>query len=300
MPDPTKQTVSATQIAALFNRSKWDTRWTLYKRFLGEGPPDFQDARMSWGTKLQPLVLEQAGEDLKLQVRHTDFYETRGVIGCTRDAAIVCPDRGPGALETKCVFDYAQWMRAWGGGECVPVDYEMQLQAQMYVGYGDQPNSSFAWGVIAAWVCGDMHYFERTPDEGFQSVMSVEAQSFLAQVAGKIEAPDPMGDPLELPTIAATWGEVVPKKEIDLSGFEDALPIAEAARMFDHARSQVSFWKKTQDHNKAKLLAASEDAAKLILPQGVYVDVSKGKQTRIKVSQYDTGPGDLPDTPVFG
>lgn len=297
MPDPTKQTVSATQVAALFNRSKWDTRWTLYKRFLGEGPPDFQDARMSWGTKMQPLVLEQAAEDLKLSPFANEGYDRRGVIGCTRDADISCPDRGWGALETKCVFDYAQWMRAWDGGNCVPVDYEMQLQAQMYTGGDDGP---YKWGVIAAWVCGDMHYFERKPDLEFEDAMKSEATIFLEQVSGDQPPPDPMGDPLELPTIAATWGEVVPKKELDLSGFEDALPIAEAARMFDHARSQVSFWKKTQDHNKAKLLAASEDAAKLILPQGVYVDVSKGKQTRIKVSQYDTGPGDVPDAPVFG
>ena len=118
MPDPRLETVSASQAAALFNRSPYDTRWTLYQRFIGNVPEDAADNRMAWGKRMQPLLLEAAGEDLALEVQPPDAfglavddmfqgdpYLRNGMLGCTRDALVVCPDRGPGALELKCCFD---------------------------------------------------------------------------------------------------------------------------------------------------------------------------------------------------
>ena len=104
----------------------------------------------------------QAAEDLKLEVRPNadDTYHRRGLLGCTRDATIICPDRGPGALETKCIFDYRTWMADWGGGAFVPKPHEIQLQQQLLVGDGDDgfaaEGSPYDWGVIAAWVAGAM------------------------------------------------------------------------------------------------------------------------------------------------
>lgn len=104
---------------------------------------------MDWGTRLQPLIIEQAARDLKLDVFPCDTYVRNGNLGCTRDAEIICPDRGPGALEVKAVFDYKTWMREWDGGNSVPRHIEIQHQTQMLVGDGKVP---FSWGVIAAWV----------------------------------------------------------------------------------------------------------------------------------------------------
>lgn len=310
MPDPTKATVSATQIAALFNRSKWDTRWTLWKQFRGEVPDRKEDGRMSWGKKMQPLVLEQAVEDLSMDYQSNSFdvYERNGVIGATRDARVYCPDRGAGALEIKCVFDYGVWMRAWGGGTVVPFDYECQLQAQMFVGeaeYIDHPGGPvhqvpMTWGVIAAWVCGDMYYFERKPDLEFQVAMVTEARGFLHQVAAGKE-PDPMGVELELPVLARSWGVPVPKTHLDLKDFEDARAVAEIARMYDYAGEQERFWKKTRATTKAQLLAASKDHEELALPGGVYVNFNKTKAGAVLV-KVSAGPASdqIPQVTEFG
>lgn len=305
MPDPTKATVSATQIAALFNRSKWDTRWTLWKQFRGEVPDRKEDGRMSWGKKMQPLVLEQAVEDLALEVfpNWADRYDRKGVIGATRDAAVRCPDRGDGALEIKCVFDYGVWMRAWGGGTVVPFDYEAQLQAQMYVGSANPSGEPpYKWGVIAAWVCGDMYYFERKPDEEFQKAMTAQAEYFLQQVELDME-PDPMGVELELPELARSWGVPVPKTHLDLRDFEDARAVAEIARMYDYAGEQERFWKKTRATTKAQLLAASKDHEELALPGGVYVNFNKTKAgaVLVKVSAHQMPDSDYGAAlPEFG
>src|SRR3989442_9052297 len=125
MPDTTKQTISATQSPALFGVSPYMTRWMLLRHFIHGDPIDSPEhERMTWGKKLQPLVLAQAAEDLHLEVRPNaeDVYlrSEHFPIGCTRDAEIICPDRGPGTLETKCVFDYGVWMQTWNGGKALP------------------------------------------------------------------------------------------------------------------------------------------------------------------------------------
>src|SRR5262245_43707736 len=183
MPDPDKRTVSATQAAALWNRSPYLTRWMLWQHF-AKGVPfaDRADARMRWGKKLQPLIIDEAAAHLALEVHPNggDQYVRAGQLGCTRDATIICPDRGPGALETKCVFDYATWMREWDGGRAVPQHHEFQLQQQMLVGDGD--GGPFNWGVIAAWVAGDMYYFERKPIVELWTRLVTEAAAFFDDV----------------------------------------------------------------------------------------------------------------------
>lgn len=295
MPDPRRLTVSATQVAALFNRSKWDTRWTLWKQFRGEAAEHKEDARMSWGKKMQPLLLEQAAADLALEVKPWDKYLSRGVIGATRDAEIFCSDRGYGALETKCVFDYGQWMRAWDGGNTVPFDYEAQLQAQMYTGGGTTP---FGWGVIAAWVCGDMYYFERKSDEAFQAAMVREAQQFLAEVREGQE-PDPFGVELELPELARSWGVAKVPSQRDLRDFEDARDMAETARMYAYAGDQERFWKKTRAAAKAKLVGWGKGCDEMALPGGVWVNYNKTKAgallVNVNAAAADDSPASLPE-----
>src|SRR5215475_10562028 len=139
MPDPGRNTISATEAAALYDASPYLTRWMLWKRFADRVDVEMAETdRMAWGKKLQPLVLAQAGEDLKLQVTPNagDRYIARAPIrlGCTRDADIYCPDRGPGAVEAKCVFGMEIWMADWNGGKQPPRWYEIQLQEQMIVG----------------------------------------------------------------------------------------------------------------------------------------------------------------------
>src|SRR5216684_8768697 len=152
MPDPTKQTISATESPALLGSSPYLTRWMLWQRFAnGIEPEREESSRMNWGKAMQPLIVKRVAEERKLEVipNEGDNYIRRGLLGCTRDATIISPDHGPGALEVKCVFDYEQWGRKWDGGKSVPREIEIQLQQQILVGDGDQMRQlSYEWGLI--------------------------------------------------------------------------------------------------------------------------------------------------------
>jgi hypothetical protein len=204
MPDPTRQTISATEAPALFNASPYVTRWMLHRRFAhGDEIHSPEHNRMDWGKRLQPLLLAAAAEDLRLEVKPnaSDVYVRNARLGCTRDAEIICPDRGPGALETKCVFDSGVWMREWAGGKTPPRHHEIQLQVQMYVGDGERP---FQWGVLAAWIGGEMHYFEREPILELWDEIDKEARQFFADVQAGTE-PDPFGAPIESALLAKVF-----------------------------------------------------------------------------------------------
>ena len=281
MPDVTLQTLSATETPALWGLSPYVTKWMLYQRFVnGVDLAASEDARMAWGKKLQPLVIAQAAEELGLEVEpnHGHVYQRRGRLGCTRDATIFCPDRGRGALETKCVFDYATWMREWDGGRNVPPMHEIQLQQQMKVGDDSGP---YQWGVIAVWVAGDQYYFEREPFEEFGRLLEQEAEAFFAAVAAKSE-PDPCGCPIEIPWLARLF-PTVKRKSLDLSQDPSANAIAEKVFRYKTLAAEESGAKRARETLRAELLALARDHEVIALPGGVKVKVSTrsiAEQTR--------------------
>ena len=288
MPDPDHLTISATQSPALFGQSPYFTRWMLYQHFAkGMSLDGGEDSRMIWGKKLQPLIIEHAAAELKLEVRPNegDVYHRRGKLGCTRDATIICPDRGPGALETKCVFDYRVWMTDWLGGKAPPKNHEIQLQQQMLVGDGDE-GRSYDWGIIAAWVCGDVYYFERKPIEKLWFHLVENAIVFFDDVRLGHE-PDPFGVPVELPWL----NELFPvdlEKVIDLSEHPDGPQIAEAATQYHLAKQQESAGAREAEPLRAKLLAVAKDAADVILPEGMRVRIrphGKGKRVTVFIPE---------------
>ena len=272
MPDMTLQTLSATEAPALWGLSPYVTKWMLYRRFAtGVDLDSCESSRMSWGRKLQPLVIAQAAEELRLDVQpnHGHVYQRRGRLGCTRDATMFCRDRGPGALETKCVFDYATWMREWGGGRKVPPMHEIQLQQQMKVG---DENGSYKWGVIAAWVAGDQYYFEREPNEEFWELLDSEAEAFFAAVAARSE-PDPSGSALEIPWLARLF-PTVKGKLLDLSQDPSASKLAEKVSTYQYLSSQESAARRARETLRAELLALAKDNEEVALPKGVRLRVS--------------------------
>jgi hypothetical protein len=300
MPDPTRQTISATQTPALFGASPYLTRWMLLRHFIHgdsiEGPGH---NRMDWGKKLQPLVLEQAAADLRLEVRPNagDVYIRSGLLGCTRDAEIFCPDRGPGALETKCVFDYGTWMEDWDGGKTPPKHVEIQLQQQMCVGGG--LGASYRWGVIAVWVCGEIHYFERKPVGELWQHLDIEAASFFDDVAAGREG-EPFGAPIESELLNRLF-KPTPGKVLDLSQEPSAYKIAEDVRMMMRARAERLIQEKTEKFVKAQLTALMKDADELLLVHGIRVKsktVNRGAYA-VRASSYPVYepyvPENLPD-----
>lgn len=286
MPDRNRKTISATQVSALFDCSPYETRFSLYHWFKepGEWTPDQDpgDERMEWGRKMQHLILETAADALELEITENeeDEYIRRGDLGATLDATVYCPDRGPGALECKAVFDFTQWMQRWGGG-VPPRDLELQLQTQMLV--GDGSDTPYQWGIFAVWVCGEMHYFERKPSEDLWKQIVGRSASFMASLAEGIE-PDPFGAPVEVPIINRMYPAAEEKKIIDV----DRDDLEEDARMYVYATEQQRFWKKTVDKIKPRLMNAARDADTVRFPHGTSMYVSK---SQTKGGTYERKPG---------
>ncbi len=283
MPDSTLKTISATEMPGLLGCSPYVTRWMLYQRFAnGIEAPGPDHNRLDWGTKMEPLLLEQAAADLHLDVetnRQADgsqIYMRRGLLGCSRDADIYDPQRGPGALETKCCFDYRILMQEWDGGKTPPRQHEIQLQQQMYVGKDGKP---FDWGVIALWCAGDMTYFHRKPMLDLWDLFEKEAAQFFADVAAKNE-PEPFGSPIEVPLLKQVFnkptGEVLNAAEV--LGEIEATKLAQKIVDADYQRVIRLAAEKVEEDVKATLLGLMKDADELDLPQGIRV--KRSVQTR--------------------
>lgn len=289
MPDPSRKTISATEISALYNVNRYVTRWMLWQKFARgmeiETPPD---NRMDWGTRMERLVMQAAAEDLRLEVipneRGSDGkqpYVSNGLLGCSRDAKIICPDRGPGALETKCVFDYRVWMQTWNGGKAPPHQMEIQLQQQMKVGDGDN-SPSYKWGQLAVWCCGDMFYFERAPIPELWASFDTEAAAFFQSVADNSE-PSPFGVSVESDLIKRLYPPIK-RKTKDYTGAPDAHEIAMAAQMFEHHRERRLEHEKGEKDLKARFQGLMLDAEELLLPEGIIVSQKPhGKGIRVDV-----------------
>lgn len=294
MPDPTKATISATEVPALFGASPYLTRWMLYKKFAdGVELDGAADNRMDWGSRMQPLLLAQAAEDLRLEVRPNEAYVRNGLIGCTRDAEIICPDRGPGALETKCVFDYGVWMRDWAGGKTPPRHYEIQLQVQMYVGNGDA--SPFHWGVLGAWVGGEMKYFQREPIPELWDEFHKEAKRFFDDVANKRE-PNPFGEPVEMALLQRLYPPKV-GTSVDFTSHPRAEELAEQIRMMNYHGAERLGHEKGERAIKALLKALLGDAEEATFAHGI--KVTQKQQSRaghtVKPSTFTTISAFVPD-----
>lgn len=267
VPDLSRKTLSATQTPALFGASPYITRWMLLRHFIhGDSIDGPEHNRMDWGKKMQPILLAQAAEDLHLEVRpnDADTYVSNGLLGCTRDADIICPDRGPGALECKCCFDHRTWMETWGGGKAVPRHIEIQTQQQMMVGDGER---SFDWGVISVWVCGEMKYFERKPIPELWEAIKEEAHRFFVDVAAKAEG-EPFGDPVEVPLLNKLF---TPKHGVtlDLTSHPEANNLVTSAQLMRYHASERSAHDKAEKALKAKFKAVMGDAETAVLPEGV-------------------------------
>lgn len=276
MPDPKKQTISATEMSGLLGVSPYVTKWMLFQRFAhGVEAPSPDHNRLDWGTKMEPLLLEQAAADLRLEVttnRQPDgsqVYLRRGLLGCSRDADIYDPQRGPGALETKCCFDYKILMQEWDGGKTPPRQHEIQLQQQMYVGDGTKP---FEWGVIALWCGGDMTYFQRKPMPDLWAKFEEEAKQFFDDVIAGRE-PDPFGSPAEVPLLKQLFnkatGEIV--SAVDKLGEAEATKLAQRVADADYQRVVRLAAEKVEEKVKAELLGLLKEADELELPQGIRV-----------------------------
>jgi len=288
MPDPTRKTISATEMSMLLGVSPYGTKWMLYQRFAkGIEVPGPDHNRLDWGTRMEPLLLDQAAQDLRLEVKTnrqadgSQVYLRRGLLGCSRDADIYDPQRGYGALETKCCFDYKILMQEWDGGKTPPRQHEIQLQQQMFVGDGVKP---YEWGTIAMWCGGDMTYFHRKPMPDLWAKFEEEAKQFFADIANNSES-SPFGAPVEVPLLKQLFsvptGEVVNVTEA--LGEVEATKLAQRVVDADYQRVVRLAAEKVEKDVQAKLLGLAKDADELELPQGIRVKINRSPRAGYSV-----------------
>lgn len=258
MPDPVLQTVSASQVPGLFNKSQYFTRFMLYQHFTGgfelQGP---DHNRADWGLRLQQTILDYVAEELHLDIigntgdlymRHPD-----GIIGCTPDGYCWSPEKGLGFIEVKNV-DWLIHAQTWTSARA-PEAIELQHQTQLMVpcanleeqftddrsisdlfteyGFDEHTGASLVgflqkyggrkptWGVIACLIGGnDVKLYHREPREKIQKRIRNEAKAFLKEVAEK--TPPPVaGLEVEMPALTALYPMADEDIILGESDFED-------------------------------------------------------------------------------
>jgi hypothetical protein len=265
MPDIDRKTISATQSPALYNASPYITPWLLYQYLRGHQLEQTETDRMRWGKRLQPLILDQVRDDLKLEIAPNDaqryIRSAHAPIGYTADAEIYCPDRGSGSVEVKCCFDYGTWMREWGGGQTPPRHVELQLQHQLAVGNGLE---MFNWGVIAVWIGAEIKYFERKRDNDISIDLFERSTAFMTDVAASKE-PDPFGAAIELPLLAKLL-PTIKGKELDLRAAADAPAWTQMAADLKQHKADSAFHDKAAASLREKFLFLAKDNERVLLP----------------------------------
>jgi len=131
----------------------------------------------------------------------------------------------------------------------------------------------YRWGLLAVWVCADLHYFERTESSGLWDRLDAEATSFFADVAAGRE-PDAFGATVEAPYITAMYPT---RKEqvLDLSADPDHVKTSEDVSMYQTHKETATGSGAVAEGLRIKLLALARDAEKVLLPCGVEYRIRK-------------------------
>lgn len=260
MPDPTRQTVSASQASALFERSPYFTGWALWHHFRGNIDLDEwrrPNNRMEWGVNLQTPILEAAARRLRLEISENTNGEYRraGPVGATIDGLTYALDVGPVIVEAKSV-DWLVFKHDWKGGRQAPPHIEIQTQINIKVVEGCRR------GVIAVLVGGnELKLIERDRDDEMLAQIDAAAEEFLASVKEGREPP-PLGDERELPALARLYPQADQKKVIE--DFRD-LEMAYKVRMYRQAKADEAGHRRLKQQLEAEILAYAKDAGVLRL-----------------------------------
>lgn len=252
MPDPTRQSVSASQAAALLNLSPYATRWLLWQHFRDPltVPLDTRpDKRMLWGRRMQAVILAATAAEFRLDVEEneSDLYVRRGVLGCTRDGMMIDPATGPVLVEAKNV-DRDVFRRSWTD-TAAPAHIEIQVQVGLYA-------MDATSGLIAVLVGGnDLRWFKRARNPDIIDRLVGETESFFADLVAN-RVPDISGEPIELPALQALYAAREPEKELDASNDGE---LGDVLRQYDWARNQRLFAAKVEEQMKVRILARAAD-----------------------------------------
>jgi len=254
MPDPTKQSVSASQMPCLFGVSPYMSRFMLWHDFKGDAelPLVDPDERMAWGTLHEPAILARTAYDYRARmIVNTERrqYVRRGRIGHTRDGRMLGSGRGRINVEAKNL-DFMVWKSDWTE-TAAPQHIEIQAETGTYVDRCDMT-------IIAAHVGGNsIRYYERAPRPELQDRIKAETASFFESLKRNRE-PDPLGVAAELPQLATLYPEANPAKVLER--LEDA-ELRDLLKQYEYGQGQETFGRKLVEAAKPKILALAQDCS---------------------------------------
>lgn len=125
--------VGASEATALFGCNPWLTEFELWHRKAGNvAVPEFnavhdgtpENERIYWGVKLEAAIIEAAKERygyIDREPADPPLSNGKG-FGGHPDRRVICPQRGPGIVETKMV----DWLERKKWGEEPPLNYLVQ------------------------------------------------------------------------------------------------------------------------------------------------------------------------------
>ena len=259
MPDALRETVSASQSAALFESSPYLTRRSLYDFFHdGLDVDEKEDESMKWGKAVQAFILDRTARKLNLDVIPNDkdqyVRHPSEPIGATIDAHLICPSRGYGIVEAKSL----RWQihkEQWSDGP--PIHIETQLQTQLAI-----PHPVYGlpqWGVVAAMIGAneDFILYPARPNEAVIARIVEESKLLLDDVKNN-RPPPVMGTPIELRGLDKKFPVTKPsEKYVDMADTK----LAQMMVDYDEAKQRASFYEKSKDALKTKIVAITKDAS---------------------------------------
>lgn len=304
MPDPLRKTVSSSRAGALFDNSKYATRWMLYHELRGTlGSDKKTDNRMDWGKRLQSAVLGWTAEQLRLEVLeipHGTYMRAKDApLGMTGDGFAWDPQQGLIWVEVKTV-DGLIYRDEWTE-TTAPVDIEAQVQHELAVPFptvddlyahfkpdnvqvpdglltmaqriGGQKASK---AYIAVLVGGnEAHLMERLPIESTQAALRTEAAAMMALVAEGKEPPL-QGSPLEIPGLNAIYPRQG-TEVLDLRGGFDDEAVGQLLQDYMLTREQRLQCEKAEEQYKARIQGLARDQYGLIRATGIQCKISKSQ-----------------------
>ena len=178
--------IGASEVAALFGESPWETPWQLHMRKAGKlADVDMsQNVAVQAGTHMEPALAAWAAERWSMQMRKVKRYLECD--DCPGLGASLDYEEYGGGLLVPVEIKWSLWGSGWEWeGETItdyPLNYGFQVQAQMACA-----GAGRAW--LVAFCGGDLRRVQIDAIPGVIDQMKVLAAKFWDDVRGGVEPP---------------------------------------------------------------------------------------------------------------
>lgn len=248
--------IGASESAALFGESKWDTPYSIWARKTGQSGEKRQNTSMRLGSMLEDgiaaVYAEQLGSPL---IDYGRFALLRSLSTPRLLATLdrVCPnlgcEDGPGVIEIKHT-SRADWH------ESPPIQYEIQVQHQLAV-------TGWKWGRLVVEREGELREHRITRNEQFIGLLRRDVQKFWDDYVSTLKPPALDGSKPTETALKEVFGRAS-GRIVELG--HDAVTIDAEMVSLDE---QIERIETKRRELKNKLVAMIGDASEALLPGGV-------------------------------